>query len=175
MKLDVIVISVLFSIFLSSCVAPGGEKSELVFEENVKKSSNDDGSGDIPDGVTRAESIAAFEKSVFPIVTGKTCVACHGDSNINSPFFAKSNVEEAFDNVLNAKKVNFSNPENSRLYKRLKDDKHNCWSSCDDDAEEMLSAITEWAEVASRGVKISGLVTESKAFPLNDIRPAHSS
>lgn len=175
MKLDVIVISILFSIIFTGCVAPGGEKSELVFEENIKKSSNNgDGSGDIPDGVTRAESLAAFEKSVYPIVTGKTCVACHGDSNINSPFFAKSNVENAFDNVLNAKKVNFSNPENSRLYKRLKDDKHNCWSNCDDDAEEMLTAIKEWAEVASRGVKVSGLVTQAKGFPLNDVRPAQT-
>ena len=174
MKLDVIVIQLLIGALLYGCVAPGGEKSELIFDDDPKNAKSGSSDSDLPSGVTRAQSLAAFKDSVFPVVKDNTCFACHGDSNINSPYFAQSNVEGAFDAILEAKKVNFISPESSRLYKRLKDDKHNCWGDCDENAEEMLVAIKKWAEVAKQAVNVSGVTTKSIPFLEGQSRAAQT-
>lgn len=155
-----------------SCV-PKTQESELSFSNSSK--TDDSSSNDTDIGFSREQSIAAFSATVYPIVNVENrCFACHGEAKINSPYFAQNTIESAYDAVLNAQKVDFKNPENSRLYKRLKDDKHNCWSDCDENAGEMLDAIKEWAEVANRKPETEGIKTKSIGFPQTKGRPAQT-
>ncbi len=90
-------------------------------------------------------SIEAYKNSVYPLVK-TNCIQCHADKI--SPFLAHENVENAYNVTLSAFKVDLKNVEESRIYKRLKNDLHNCWSDCSANAEEMLSAIRTWANAS---------------------------
>lgn len=118
---------------LVSCVGTREPASELVFGEVA--------------GGDRASSIAAFSQTVQPLAV-KNCGQCHGDGGNQSPQFALTNSEAAYDAVINSGKVDLSNPDKSRLVQRLSTDRHNCWGDCSDNGAEMKAAIEKWSELA---------------------------
>jgi mono/diheme cytochrome c family protein len=75
------------------------------------------------------------------------CVRCHSSNAASpqQPFFADADAEVAFAAIKT--KVNLDNPDQSRLVVRLRDEFHNCWGSCSDNATTMLNAINEIADV----------------------------
>jgi len=93
----------------------------------------------------------AFQQTFYPLVQ-KNCAICHG-SFVN-PMFAdqdpekawrvakefKSSMPEYFGSPL----IDLTSPESSRIYLRLKRDRHSCWSNCEDNANEMLAVIKQW-------------------------------
>lgn len=153
------------------------EVTELEFEDNLNQLS----------GANKEQSIKAYKESVYPIVT-KNCSSCHGDGGtyIN---FAVSNATKGHDVLLESGKVNLSLATQSRLYLRLKNDQHNCWTGCDEAAEEMLTALKSWlaniykenagietgtvsfkdgVEKLSKTVRGSIVLEAEDAFQLND-------
>jgi len=69
-----------------------------------------------------------------------------------TPYFANlagANPTEAlataFKELVDNRKIDLNNPDQSRIYLRLRDDKHNCWSICQNNADTMLTAIQLWA------------------------------
>ncbi len=107
------------------------EMSEMEFEDN-----------NIISSANKAQSLQAYKDTVYPIVR-KNCIECHGDggSRVN---FASSDPQKGHDLLVNSGKVNLSLSSQSRLYLRLKSDRHECWDNCDENAEEMLAAIKSW-------------------------------
>jgi hypothetical protein len=101
-------------------------------------------------------SLDSFKKTVYK-VTRQNCVSCHSTQN---PIHAADDVKVAHDIVVNQFKVNFSNVPNSRLVAKLRDDAHNCWSDCAENALEMEEAINEWALVVNAQVEVEEDVEE---------------
>ena len=64
-------------------------------------------------------------------------------ANAQSPFFASSDVNEAYAAV--RVKINLDQPEMSRLVVRLRSEFHNCWSDCAANSSEMEAAIRAFA------------------------------
>ncbi len=134
---------ILTSVFTSCSIDPSGNK---------KHSSAPSIPGEISptlpgssDG-TALGSLEAFQQTVYPLVREVTCAGCH--ATIAAPFFASDDPEESHNAVVVASKVDLVNPESSRLVQRLANDAHNCWSQdCQADSEEMLAAVTMWAEL----------------------------
>jgi mono/diheme cytochrome c family protein len=69
------------------------------------------------------------------------CSGCHAETAAipQQPFFASANVDIAYSAVKS--KVDLNNPARSRLVVRLRQESHNCWSNCGDNASEMQAAI----------------------------------
>lgn len=99
-------------------------------------------------GITgKLSSRDAFALTVHPIVK-KYCGSCHASTT--SPLFASENRDASYDDLSQFKKVNFDDPESSRLVQRLRSDSHNCWSDCEQNANEMKKAIEEWIRISSK-------------------------
>ena len=113
----------------NNCGSPFGSPSPLYFESNIY-------------GGSASVSYDAFEKSVYPI-TRTNCVSCH---QTQQPQHASADVKTAHDALITGFKVNFANIPNSRMVKKLREDNHNCWGDCEENATEMEAAIAEWNE-----------------------------
>jgi mono/diheme cytochrome c family protein len=95
------------------------------------------------------------------------CARCHSSTAATpqQPFFASSDPEEAYAAV--KAKINLDTPESSRLYVRLKDESHNCWTDCTTSASVMLTAIKSFTDNILVTPVDPDLVT-SKALTLYD-------
>ncbi len=120
----------------TNCGQPFSGPSELVFKSNVYGGGSD-------------VSYAAFEQTVYPI-TRSYCISCH---TTQPPEHAHDDVKKAHDAVIKGFKVNFANIPASRLVAKLRDQGHNCWGDCAENAAEMEAAITEWNDA----IKDSGV------------------
>ncbi|MGB5473622.1 MAG: LamG domain-containing protein [Gammaproteobacteria bacterium] len=96
-------------------------------------------------------SSALFASTVHPVLMAN-CTGCHVDSaaNAQSPFFADSNPDSAYEAA--KAKINLNDPSDSRFVIRLRDEFHNCWdpnatgsSDCQASTTVMLNAITAFA------------------------------
>ena len=124
---------------ITSCLQVSSTKSILKF--------NNTPSNLIYSAASRQQSINAFKTTVYPLITKMTCVDCHGDAKKYQPYYAVSDVAQAWQTILvDAKKINLETPEASRIYLRLKNDHHNCLD-CDQEAAVILSAIKKWKEL----------------------------
>lgn len=125
----IVVILLLSSLLVTytNCGKPFAPPSELTFKS----------------GVVSGDAVSAFEKTVYPI-TRSYCVSCH--SSIQ-PMHAADDVTTAYKAVMDNYKVNMSNIPSSRLVAKLRDDHHNCWSDCADNAQEMQTAIEQWSSM----------------------------
>lgn len=87
------------------------------------------------------------------------CEDCHSDTAVipQVPYFASDNTDIAYDALRG--KVNLSLPSMSRVVVRLDPQKHNCWSDCTDNANEMEAAITRLADVVPRSEVDPALLT----------------
>lgn len=90
-----------------------------------------------------------FASTVYPILT-QYCSGCHTESasTPQSPFFASSDVDRAYEVVRASQKIDLDSPSNSRLVVRLRGEFHNCWthnipgtSDCEASAQDMEAAI----------------------------------
>jgi hypothetical protein len=81
---------------------------------------------------------------VHPLLT-RYCARCHTSSATTpqSPFFAESDPDLAYAAV--RAKINLDAPAESRLVVRLREEFHNCWSNCAQNADEMENAIRTFA------------------------------
>ncbi len=108
-----------------------------------------------------------FASTVHPLLTAH-CAECHVNSatNAQSPFFADASPETAYEAAKS--KMDLDIPANSRFVARLRAEFHNCWTSdCQDDADDMLAAITAFAQQVDVTEIDQGLFT-SKALTLPD-------
>lgn len=130
------------------CLGPTQtKKSGLKFEsdpiESTYTGNNTTTGGNTTGGVGNIDnvSVQAFSTTVHPI-TKMRCVNCHG--SFQTPYHAVDDVQQAHDAVVDAFKVNFDNPSQSRMVLKLRDESHNCWSDCAANANEMENAIMTW-------------------------------
>ncbi|MCB9091640.1 MAG: hypothetical protein H6621_08600 [Halobacteriovoraceae bacterium] len=98
-----------------------------------------------------SSSALHYATSVYQVVE-KHCSSCHGASQ--PPLFGVSNIDDAHETALKRKLINVDKIEESRFYTRLSVDSHNCWSTCEDDAEVMLEALKKWLPFVNRDLLI---------------------
>lgn len=135
-KLTVVFLLGALLVVYTNCGSPFNQPSELLFVSNIY-------------GGGSQASYAAFEQTVYPI-TRANCISCHSEQQ---PLHAADDVAIAHDAVIAGFKVNFSNIPASRLVAKLRDDNHNCWGVCAENAAEMQAAIEEW----NQAIKDSGV------------------
>ncbi len=137
-KWSVVTALMTVAFLFTQCGKPFADKGDLIYSTDASALSSPMG------GVNPQSSLEAFERTVYQ-VTRQNCTSCHGSSQ--QPLHASSDSQVAHNAVLNQYKVNFTTPSQSRLVKKLRDDRHQCWSNCDNDAQEMQDAIVEWKEL----------------------------
>lgn len=88
------------------------------------------------------DSLGAFTASVYPI-SRNNCISCH---TTRFPKHANDNSLTAHDDLLNGSYIDFDNPANSFLVRRVSQQRHNCGSNanCDIIANQFIQAIQEW-------------------------------
>ena len=118
-------------------------------------------------------SESLFESTVYPLLAS-FCAGCHSDTSAvpQAPFFSSSDVDVAFDQA--KPKIDLDTPENSRLVVRLGTGFHNCWTDCQADADEMLTAIATLTN-AIEPTEIDGELVTSKALNITEDGIAASS
>ena len=85
----------------------------------------------------------AFRTTLYPIVR-QYCAGCHAEDQ--APYFADTDMLASHDTLIFGQKVDFNNPAESTIVRRLKDLYHNCWTiNCARDADVMAKAIEDWA------------------------------
>jgi len=121
---------------------------------------------------TQVGSLEAFQQTVYPLVREVTCAGCH--STVAAPFFASDDPKAAHEAIIVSSKVDFKNPESSRLVQRLAADSHNCWTQdCQADSVKMLNAIKEWVKLMQFSSDKDSEVT-THALRLTDTIPKES-
>ena len=86
---------------------------------------------------------AAYSGTLYGLVRQR-CATCHDSTaqSAQSPFFADSDIDTSYNAIKQV--INLNEQTNSRAYQRLLAS-HNCWSTCSDNAAEMLTAIANFA------------------------------
>jgi len=81
-----------------------------------------------------------FAATIHPVLTAN-CAGCHTDAAALpiAPFFAQADTDAAY--AAAKSKIDLDTPANSRFVLRLRNEFHNCWSDCGDNATEMEEAI----------------------------------
>lgn len=125
---------------------------------------------------TLPDAPGLFSTTVWPILTAN-CAGCHTESSpfAQSPFFAGSDVNAAYEAVRSSQKIDLDTPANSRLVLRLNPELHNCWdapgnaalSQCERSANAMLTAINSFANSIPLSTVDPAWVV-SKAMRLSD-------
>lgn len=127
----------------TQCLGPTSSTGKSKMQFNSTEQSTVTQNNPAPTVDNSVASVDAFAQTLHPI-TKQRCVACHG--SFQQPLHAVSNAQQAHDAIINAFKVNFTNPSSSRMYLKLKDEAHNCWSDCTQNANEILTAIVAWKD-----------------------------
>lgn len=101
-------------------------------------------------GVTPGADEANYNTYVYGPIISQYCQECHSE-NANQaqrqqPYFADTDLTVAFNAIVDNRKIDINTPANSRVYLRLAQDSHNCWSDCTSNAATMLSAIQAWKD-----------------------------
>lgn len=100
-------------------------------------------------GFDAAVSQRAFEATVYPLLQAN-CSGCHSTANTSgsgaqAPIHSDGDAALAHEYALT--RVNFRDPEESKLVVRMAIDRHNCFGdSCADAGAQMLAAVEAWAE-----------------------------
>lgn len=140
-------------VLYNNCGSPFGTSTPLYFSSNIY-------------GGSAGISYNAFGNTVYPI-TRANCASCHATQQ---PEHASKNLELAHDSLVAGFKVNFSDIPNSRMVKKLRDEKHNCWGDCESNAQEMEEAIFEW----NNTIKKSGTAIPTTPTNMGKILTAES-
>ena len=100
-------------------------------------------------GFDKKRSLDAFKNTLYPLLRAN-CSACHSTQNTSAsgaqaPLHSDVDVNLAHEYALT--RVNFREPENSRLVVRMGIDRHNCFGgSCAAARASMLAAVTAWRD-----------------------------
>ena len=112
-----------------------------------------------------------FASTVYPIMTGNNCVQCHSDPTPLGlvpilPLMADETVDTAYNAVVNNQKVTLSNPANSRLVLKPREENHNCGGpvACEQFAAEMQAAIQSWADAVEAAGNTNNLPRVASAM-----------
>ncbi len=111
---------------------PGNSDIELVAPE-IKD----------PSGGKRLPTDSAlFSTTVWPLLT-QYCADCHSEeANFpQAPYIAQSDVDVAYDAIRSGRRIDLNNPVDSRIAVRVREEFHNCWGDCQDNADELVAAI----------------------------------
>jgi hypothetical protein len=104
--------------------------------------------GNVSPPATPGADQAGYETHVYNPIVSQYCSRCHSEdapqAQRQQPYFADTDPAAAFNAVVENRKLDINNPANSRMYLRLAQDSHNCWSTCSDDAVAMRDAIQAW-------------------------------
>lgn len=87
-----------------------------------------------------------FETTIYPILSNPLyCARCHSEDSDTQqqPYLGSSDVDVSYQAARS--RINLVTPSLSRLVGRLRNDSHNCWSSCPANADEMEQAITAFS------------------------------
>ena len=107
-----------------------------------------------------------FESLLHQPLLAPYCSQCHSESAATpqQPYFASANVDVAYDAARG--KINLDEPANSRLVIRLRDEGHNCWSDCADNAAQMQAAIQAFSDgIALTEVNPDLVVSHALSLP----------
>lgn len=88
-------------------------------------------------------SVQAYSNNLYQLMQ-TNCASCH-DSTHQFPHSIPGNPSLNHEVIKSNAFVNLTIPADSRLVKRLGEDNHNCWSNCQQNAQEMENAIAGWA------------------------------
>ena len=123
---------------------------------------------DAGDSKSYPDDSSLFASTVYPLLT-TYCAECHAESAQipQSPYFSGADVDAAYDAIKTSQKIDLDTPANSRLVVRLRSEFHNCWDDCQDNADEMEQAVTNFANGITPTQVDSQLVL-SKALNLGD-------
>jgi len=88
--------------------------------------------------------VDAFSQTLYPLLAKNCGGVCHGTEGLFPPLIAHADMTVAYAETVNNQKVDLTNPANSSLVDKLRTEQHNCWSVCEDDANELLVAIEQW-------------------------------
>ncbi|MEP0175261.1 MAG: LamG domain-containing protein [Paraglaciecola sp.] len=110
------------------------------------------------------ESNELFTDTVYPLLE-TYCANCHTNSATIpiSPYFASSDIDEAYE--ASKSRINLDIPENSRFVERVRDEFHNCWGDCSNNASDLVDAILAMAEEISV-TELDESLINSKAITL---------
>ena len=104
--------------------------------------------GNVSPPATPGADQAGYNTNVYGPIVSQYCQQCHSEDAAQAqrqqPYFADTDLANAFNAVVENRKIDINNPANSRVYLRLALDSHNCWSDCNSDAAAMLAAIEAW-------------------------------
>ena len=101
------------------------------------------------DGFDKKRSLKAFQETIYPLLRAN-CSGCHSTENrtasgAQAPLHADADVNLAHEYALT--RVNFRQPENSKLVVRMSIDRHNCFdTSCAAAGKKMLAAVVAWRD-----------------------------
>jgi len=115
---------------------------------DVDPSAEDIVLGNVVPPATPGADQAGYNTHVYGPIVSQYCQQCHSEDAVQAqrqqPYFADTDLANAFNAVVENRKIDINNPPNSRLYLRLAQDSHNCWSDCNSNADAMLAAIEAW-------------------------------
>lgn len=114
------------------------------------------------EAANEAVSLAAFEKTLFPLLTAETnCIQCHGVSQ--QPLHSLPDAESSFDIITSFALVDLRNPLESALYKKVEGGNHNGMSAAL--ATQIGAAIQDWAdEIIANGGTLGGSTELAATF-----------
>ncbi|MFT6896624.1 MAG: hypothetical protein ACJA13_001026 [Paraglaciecola sp.] len=109
---------------------------------------------------------ALFARTVHPLLQ-TYCASCHTNSAAIpiSPYIASADLSEAYEASI--PRLNLDLPADSRIVGRVRDEFHNCWTNCADNAQTLINAIQHMAEQIET-TELDPQLVHSKALTLFD-------
>ncbi len=101
------------------------------------------------------------------------CSKCHtpnaaAPQQPQAPYFAQDDAVQAYNELVNADKINLNSPAKSQLYVRVAVQQHNCWSNCTTNGNEILALITAWANSRDTAASVDPNLLYSGALKLGE-------
>jgi len=99
---------------------------------------------DVGDSKNFPADTTDYENTVYPLVN-TFCSGCHSEDapTQQQPFIGSSDVAVSYEAAKH--KMDLTTPGNSRLVLRLRNEFHNCWTDCIENANAMQQAISDFS------------------------------
>lgn len=101
---------------------------------------------DVADSKSFPAESGSFASTVYPLLSNDDyCASCHSEDAPlqQQPYIGSTDVDVAYDAARG--KMNLDDAASSRLVTRLASEFHNCWGDCGDNANELATAIANFA------------------------------
>ncbi|MFV2058427.1 MAG: LamG domain-containing protein, partial [Thiohalomonadales bacterium] len=119
---------------------------------------------------TFPDDIAGGNFTSLHTILKTNCNGCHISSAATpqTPYFADGSEAVSYAALKDNQKIDINVIEKSRIYLRLQNDAHNCWSTCTANAAEVLAAIKVFSDQISVPAALPNGWVTSKALTLGD-------